>query len=567
VALKISADRGTEPQTLAQLDHPNIVRVYDQRLLEGRKLRMLYMQYVAGGTLQHVIEQTRDLPAEERHGVRFLGAIDRALDARGESAPSESSARETLAEADWPEVVCRVGIGLAAALEYAHRHGVLHRDLKPANVMLSAEGTSKLVDFNISSCSSIAGASPAAYFGGSLAYMSPEQLEASNVKHQRTPEDLDGRSDVYSLGVVLWELLTGQRPFGQEKLADNWTKTLEQMAGRRRVGMGPSAMATLPDNCPAELRDVLLVCLQPDVERRFASAGELERQLRRCLDHEATSLLCAPPSRLKRVVLRWPIAALMFAILLPNAVAAVFNEFYNSELIPPLRLAADEFWYVKAAVNGIGFPLGTAILLWRVWPVRRAIRASMTGQDVGTMTTTPELRRRCLSLGHWAAVVCMSEWFVAGFLYPLAMHALGAPMGVGDYAHFIFSLLLCGMVAGSYPYLVATALAVEMFYPVLLGRQAIGREEARWMLGLQRANWIYLVLAAAVPLLGVTLLLAFVFVEATIDRTAREIMILVSFGGLVGFLMLLPVSRSLQHTLAALLRLAKIDGRAATRHK
>ncbi|MEZ6069614.1 MAG: serine/threonine-protein kinase [Pirellulales bacterium] len=388
VAIKISADRGAEPKTLAQLDHPNIVRVYDQRVLQGRKLRMLYMQYVAGGTLEHVIERTRDLPAAERNGRSFLAAVDRALDARGESPPAESSVRETLAEADWSEVVCRVGIGLAAALDYANRRGVLHRDLKPANVMLSAEGTSKLVDFNISCCSGVEGASPAAYFGGSLAYMSPEQLEACNVRHERTPDDLDARSDIYALGVVLWELLTGERPFGRETLADDWVATLEQMTGRRRLGIGPSALARIPADCPVELRDVLLTCLEPEAARRFTSAGQLERQLRRCLDREATSLLAAPTSRFKRLLAGWPLAALVAAIFVPNLVAAVFNERYNTELIPPLRTVEAEFWIVKAAINGIGFPLGIAILVWRAWPVRRAL-GNLTRRSSGRRTRRP----------------------------------------------------------------------------------------------------------------------------------------------------------------------------------
>ena len=183
VALKISRDRGTEPQTLAQLDHPHIVRVYDQRHLTEHKLRLLYMQYVAGGTLQGVIEYARGVPPSLRTGQTMTEAIDRALAGRGETAPADSMTRYRLATASWPEVVAWIGARLAGALAYAHARGVLHRDVKPANVLVSVEGHPKLADFNIS-FSKLDGATPAAYFGGSLAYMSPEQLEACD---PRTP--------------------------------------------------------------------------------------------------------------------------------------------------------------------------------------------------------------------------------------------------------------------------------------------------------------------------------------------------------------------------------------------
>src|SRR5436190_1745395 len=84
VALKVSADRGAEPQTLAQLDHPHIVRVYDQRVIRERSLRLLYMPYLAGGTLSSVLDYARQVPQSERSGQTFVQAIDHALQQRGE---------------------------------------------------------------------------------------------------------------------------------------------------------------------------------------------------------------------------------------------------------------------------------------------------------------------------------------------------------------------------------------------------------------------------------------------------------------------------------------------------
>jgi len=213
VAVKISENHGHEPQTLAQLDHDYIVRIFDQRILHDQNWRLLYMQYLPGGTL---LDLGRVAFAGERppdSGQALLDAVDGALESRGESRPTESSTRAELATLSWPETVAWLGKRLATALHYANSRGVLHRDVKLANVLLARDGTPKLADFNISFARNVSGASPFEYFGGSLSYMSPEQLMASLPGHTAEAADLDTRSDIYSLAVVLWELLTSMKPF------------------------------------------------------------------------------------------------------------------------------------------------------------------------------------------------------------------------------------------------------------------------------------------------------------------------------------------------------------------
>ncbi|MFD6456139.1 serine/threonine-protein kinase, partial [Nocardia sp. NPDC060220] len=219
VAVKISHNHGIEPQTLAQLDHEYIVRIFDQRLIADGQLKLLYMQYLPGGTLLDVLRLRRSTPSQRHGGQLLLDAVDEVLAAKGEVRPTESAIRTRTAALTWPETVAWLGRRLSDALQHASERGVLHRDIKPANVLLSAEGVPKLADFNVSFSQRVKGTSPLAYFGGSLAYMSPEQLEACHPDLPATAFDLDTRSDIFALAVMLWELLTGRRPFPDETSA------------------------------------------------------------------------------------------------------------------------------------------------------------------------------------------------------------------------------------------------------------------------------------------------------------------------------------------------------------
>ncbi len=555
VALKVSADIGAEPQTLAQMDHPHIVRVYDQRVVPDRNLRLLYMQYVPGGTLQAVLNLIRRTPEADRGGRTLLRAVDQAIEQRGDAPPVGSTLRERLAAWSWPEAVCWLGARLAEALDYAHRLGVLHRDVKPANVLLTAEGAPKLADFNVSFGCKLDGANPAAFFGGSLAYMSPEQLEAFNPAHPRQAGDLDGRADLYSLCILLWELLAGRRPFGDDALTGDWGKMLARMTEQRRAGVLPAETAALPAGRPRGLEQVLLAGLDPDPARRPESGAVLARELELCLQPRARDLLYPPAGDWRSLVRRFAVPALFLTIVLPNALGAVFNIAYNrSEIIAQVPGAEPVFWNVQAAINGIAFPLGIALMTVLALPVARAVRGVDKGKppDAGGLARA---RRRCLVLGEAAAAISVVEWLLAGLVFPVALCTFLGPQPFWFFLRFVVSLALCGLIAAVYPFFGVTFLAVRVLLPPLIRRRTFDGEGLAGLERLKRRTGLYLLLAAAAPMLTVA-------AWAATGSENRAALGLLSAVGLIGFGAAFALSRAIQGDLEALARTAAASDRS-----
>jgi len=464
------------------------------------------MPYLAGGTLWNVVERVRALLPPERSGKTLLEAVDAALDRRGELPPAASAARRDWAAMSWPQAVCTLGAKLAHALDYAHGQGVLHRDVKPANVLLTSEGEPLLADFNIGSCSKIDGAGPAAFFGGSLAYMAPEHLEAFNPAHPRKPDSLDGRADVYSLAVTLWELLTGDRPFGREVLSGTWVRMITWLAEHRRLGPSPEALANKPhaDAVPG-LWAVLLRCLDPDPDKRPASAGAMAAELELCL-RPATRVLVRPePGGWRAVVRKHPLLTLLPFGLAPNVLASLFNISYNrAEIIEHWPEAFKVFEPAMMVVNSIFFPVGVVIFALAVRSVARGLR----DKDRMTLADSARVRHRCLRLGQWAALICVGCWLVAGLIWPATLRAFAGPppQGPGAYLHFLLSLVICGLIAAAYPYFLVTFAAVRVLYPALLGPEGPVAADVPHLRRVERELTVYRAAATAVPLLAVALL-------------------------------------------------------------
>ncbi|HEX3148940.1 MAG TPA: serine/threonine-protein kinase [Gemmataceae bacterium] len=508
VALKVSAHRGAEAQTLAQLDHPHIVRVYDQRVLAEKEIQLVYMPYLAGGTLGDVLEHVRKTPVAECSGRTLLEAVDASLFRRGEVVPTASPTRALWAARSWPATVCALGAKLATALDHAHRHNVLHRDVKPANVLLTAEGEPLLADFNIGTCSKVEGAGPSAFFGGSLPYMAPEHIDAFNPDHDRPPESLDGRADVFGLAVTLWELLTGSNPFGVEYLRGSWPETLDALAAHRRAGPPEEALAAMKESDVPGLKEVLLRCLSPDPNGRPETADEMARELELCLRPATRELLRPKPRRWRAIVRRFPVLTIFCMALVPNLAASVFNIAYNKdEIISKWPVDEQLFRQVILAVNNIFFPLGLFILGLKIWPIRRGLRQAGRNLPI-ELVDRCRYRLRALDLGQITAIICIGCWLLAAAVWPTVLWVLVGPPepGTGLYIHFIASFIVCGLMAATYPYFLVTFLTVRVIYPALLARVAPGPDDAKALRRVERELGRYRLIAGAIPIAAVGLI-------------------------------------------------------------
>ena len=547
VALKISAHAGSEPQTLAQLDHPHIVRVYDQRQCAEPPAKLLYMEVVSGGTLQDVVARARHSYDGKPCGSLLLSAIDERLSAVGTPIPESSSSRDWIEEASWPEIVCRLGAELSEGLAYAHARGVLHRDIKPANVLLSAEARPKLADFNVSYNGGRSDENPEDTFGGSLAYMSPEQLEACHPLLGGSPRTVRETSDVYAVGVMLWELLAGRRPFRDEQLPSGGNGSLVRLQrmieSRRQVDFDQLA-DQLPDDCPDSLREVLFRALQPEKENRYASADELARALRMCLNPRCWQLLQEPRRPFGRFVVKHPVLSVVLAALIPNIITAWFNLKYNeSRFDNDSELAGlrDQFQTVQMWVNGIAFPFGIAVGTWAAYRVFRLLRSGAPG-DAQEGTT------KLLQFGQVIAILLLTIWTVSGIAFPIAIGEFGGH-SINFYLHFFLSLALCGIVATTYPYMLVTLLGVRYFIPALVRHGIIAGPRRRDLNQTVRRNKIFLMTSILVPMLGIWLVVAF----RGSDPEGREWALLaVSGGGAAGFVAMIALERLIGLDIVAL---------------
>jgi serine/threonine protein kinase/Tfp pilus assembly protein PilF len=303
VVLKISGIDGDEPYTLAQLQHTNVVPIYSVHEDAGAGLRALCMPFFGGASLSAVLRALWDgrVPVQGHQLVDALrqtqapdataaqpgdgvGGPDRATDGSPTGVPAESGTTplHALSRLPYPCAAAWVVAQLADGLRHAHQRGVLHRDIKPSNILLGADGQPMLLDFNLAQKQDAGRAKAEATLGGTVAYMAPEHLRALANPSPATVRQVDHRSDIYSLGMVLYEMLTGQSPFEQSASYSVVPVVIEAMALERSQA-APSVRKYQPA-VSWGLESVARKCLAPDPAERYQRADYLAEDLRRLLD-------------------------------------------------------------------------------------------------------------------------------------------------------------------------------------------------------------------------------------------------------------------------------------------
>ncbi|MBI5432553.1 MAG: SUMF1/EgtB/PvdO family nonheme iron enzyme [Planctomycetes bacterium] len=348
-----------EAKSAARLNHPGLVQV--PAVGEERGLRFFVMEYVPGRTLHEELESLR-----KRH--------------TGGAPPASGDQLGTRDGRPYVEQAATIAALLADALEHAHQHGVIHRDVKPHNVLMTEDGSPMLADFGLAKDIVDQSLSREGDIAGTPSYMSPEQARADR-------ERIDKRTDVFSLGVVLYEMLSLSRPFAGKS-------SHEVM--QRIVTFEPPPLDTQNPRVPAELAVICRKAMEKRREDRYASAAEFAADLRRFLAGEP---IHARPPTLAQTARRWVrrhrVLSASFAV---GAVALVLGV-GGSQLRTTLAKRAE-----LPRIALVGVPDGVDVFVRHIDPARGTIGPR---EDLGT---TP-LEAFRLEPGVWRIVLVSDDAF------------------------------------------------------------------------------------------------------------------------------------------------------------
>ena len=267
-----------EIEAVARLEHPGCVQIH--QVGEEQGMPYFAMEHIAGASLEGVVRALASREVSELTGQDLAAVLSQATTRAVDTAASG------LFSGPWSRVCLRVVLAAAEAIEHAHARGVIHRDVKPSNLMLTREGRVVVIDFGLAVAEGASRMTRSGTFLGSLPYMAPEQVRGDS-------HAIDARTDVYAMGVCLYEVLTLVSPFESE--------SAELTRGRILTG---SAMALRARNT-AVSADVAVICgkaMDVDPRQRYQRMADFAADLAAVLEHRA---IAARPASALLTALRW----------------------------------------------------------------------------------------------------------------------------------------------------------------------------------------------------------------------------------------------------------------------
>lgn len=319
-----------EVEAIARLRHPGIVSVI--AVGQDRQIPYFAMEWLEGATLFELLRCFEGRRVTELEGADLWRAVTRLADEAAQFSGEQPESTPItqlpdLFQGSWCDVSLRIARQLADVLQHAHGQGIVHRDIKPSNIWITPSGRVVLIDFGLARSADASRLTNTGARMGSLLYMSPEQISGM---------DVDERTDIYSLGVTLYETLACRSPFESES---------SEIAARRIIDGDAPKLRTWNPSITRDAQTVCMKAMTRDAGGRYAGAASLSRDLENLLGRRP--IVARPPGwivRTRRWTQRHPARTVGLLLLASLVFFATFTAVRERRALRRVQLLADAHW-------------------------------------------------------------------------------------------------------------------------------------------------------------------------------------------------------------------------------